>query len=51
MAMDEAEGKNVFLIMGKGDETWLKYGTKKVPCKSDAEQVKECLEAYNRLHV
>lgn len=45
-AMKEAEGKTVFLVTGKGDEAWLKYENKKVPCKSDVENVKECLAEY-----
>lgn len=46
-AMKEAEGKTVFLVTGKGDEAWLKYENKKVPCKSDVENVKECLAKYD----
>lgn len=51
LAMEEAEGKTVFLIMGKGNERWIKYGNKKVPYKSDVEQVKECLEKYDQAQI
>lgn len=47
-AMAEAEGKTAFLVTGKGDEAWLKYENKKVPCKSDVENVKECLAEYDK---
>lgn len=46
-AMEEADGKTVFLVTGKGDEAWLKYENQKVPCKSDVENVKECLALYD----
>lgn len=47
-AMESATRKTVFLITGKGNETWLKYGNKHIECKSDVENVKECLEFYDK---
>lgn len=46
-AMEGETEKTVFLITGKGDEAWLKYGKKRVPCKSDVENVKAILEKYD----
>ena len=40
-ALDHSEGKTIFLITGKGNETRQKYGTKYIDCKSDVEYVKE----------
>lgn len=47
-AMEHAEGKTVFLITGKGDETWIKYGSRHVDYESDVVNVKEFLAEYDR---
>lgn len=49
-AMDEAEGKTILLITGKGNETRQKYGCEYLDCKSDVEYVKEFLAAYDAEH-
>ena len=46
-AIDEAEGKTILLITGKGNETRQKYGCEYLDCKSDVEYVKEYLAAYD----
>lgn len=47
-AIEQSEGKTVILVAGKGNEAWLKYENKKVPCKSDVENVKEFLAKYDQ---
>lgn len=47
-AMQEADGKTILLITGKGNETRQKYGCEYLDCKSDVEYVKEFLAAYDR---
>ena len=49
-AMDEAEGKTIFLITGKGNETRQKYGCEYLDCKSDTQYVKEYLAEYDKKH-
>ncbi|XCP86594.1 UDP-N-acetylmuramoyl-L-alanyl-D-glutamate--2,6-diaminopimelate ligase [Roseburia hominis] len=49
-AMDEAEGKTILLITGKGNETRQKYGSEYLDCKSDVEYVKEFLAEYDAAH-
>lgn len=49
-AIEEAEGKTVLLVTGKGNETRQKYGAKYLDCKSDVEFVKEFLAEYDRNH-
>ena len=46
--MDEAEGKTIFLITGKGNETRQKYGCEYLDCKSDTQYVKEYLAEYDK---
>ena len=48
LAMDEAEGKTMFLITGKGNETRQKYGKEYLDCKSDVQYVKEIIAAYDK---
>ena len=40
--------KTVILIAGKGNEKTQKYGSEYIPCKSDVENVKMCIEEYNK---
>lgn len=49
-AIDEAEGKTILLITGKGNETRQKYGCEYLDCKSDVQYVKEFLAAYDEEH-
>lgn len=49
-AMDEAEGKTILLITGKGNETRQKYGCEYLDCKSDVQYVKELLAEYDKTH-
>lgn len=46
-AIDEAKGKTILLITGKGNETRQKYGCEYLDCKSDVEYVKEYLAEYD----
>ena len=48
--MDEAEGKTIFLITGKGNETRQKYVCEYLDCKSDTQYVKEYLAEYDKKH-
>lgn len=43
-ALTGTKEKTVFLVTGKGNENWLKYGNSHVPYESDIENVKEFLE-------
>lgn len=47
-AMQEADGRTILLITGKGNETRQKYGCEYLDCKSDVEYVKEFLAAYDQ---
>lgn len=47
-AMEQAEGKTVFLITGKGNETWIKYGNSHVEYESDTANAREFLAEYDR---
>lgn len=49
-AIDEAEGKTILLVTGKGNETRQKYGSEYLDCKSDVQFVKEFLAAYDEKH-
>lgn len=49
-AIDEADGKTIILITGKGNETRQKYGSQYLDCKSDVEYVKEFLKEYDETH-
>ncbi|MCB7302776.1 UDP-N-acetylmuramoyl-L-alanyl-D-glutamate--2,6-diaminopimelate ligase [Bariatricus massiliensis] len=46
-AIEEAEGKTILLITGKGNETRQKYGCEYLDCKSDVQYVKELLAEYD----
>ena len=47
-AVDEAAGKTLLLITGKGNETRQKYGREYIDCKSDVEYVKDYIKEYNK---
>lgn len=49
-AIEEAEGKTILLITGKGNETRQKYGSQYLDCRSDVEYVKEFLKEYDEKH-
>lgn len=49
-AIDEAEGKTILLVTGKGNETRQKYGSEYLDCKSDVQFVKEFLAEYDKKH-
>lgn len=49
-AIDEAEGKTILLVTGKGNETRQKYGSEYLDCKSDVQYVKEFLAEYDEKH-
>ena len=49
-AIDEADGKTILLITGKGNETRQKYGAEYLDCKSDVQFVKEFLAEYDQKH-
>ena len=49
-AIDEAEGKTILLVTGKGNETRQKYGSEYLDCKSDVQFVKEFLAEYDEKH-
>lgn len=46
-AIEQSEGKTLFLITGKGNETRQKYGSEYVDCPSDVEYVKKYLAEYD----
>lgn len=47
-AMEQAKGKTLFLVTGKGAETRQKYGSEYVDCPSDVEYVKKYLHEYDQ---
>ena len=49
-AIDQAEGKTILLITGKGNETRQKYGCEYLDCKSDVQYVQEYLAEYDKNH-
>ncbi len=49
-AIMEADGKNILLITGKGNETRQKYGSEYLDCPSDVEYTKKYLSEYDALH-
>lgn len=49
-AIEQADEKTVFLVTGKGNEKWIKYGNRHVEYESDVENVKEFLDEYDRSH-
>lgn len=49
-AIEEAEGKTVILVTGKGNETRQKYGCEYLDCPSDVEYVKKYLTEYDQTH-
>jgi len=49
-AIEEAEGKTILLVTGKGNETRQKYGCEYLDCKSDVQFVKEFLAEYDEKH-
>lgn len=46
-AIENAQGKTLLLITGKGKETRQKYGSEYVDCPSDVDYVKKYLDEYN----
>jgi len=46
-AINEAEGKTLILVTGKGNETRQKYGSEYLDCPSDVEYVKKYLGEYD----
>jgi UDP-N-acetylmuramoyl-L-alanyl-D-glutamate--2,6-diaminopimelate ligase len=46
-AIDEAEGKTLLLVTGKGGETRQKYGSEYLDCPSDVEYVLKYLAEYD----
>lgn len=46
-AIEEAEGKTLILVTGKGNETRQKYGSEYIDCLSDVEYVKMYLAEYD----
>ena len=46
-AIEDAEGKTLLLITGKGAETRQKYGSQYLPCPSDVDYVKQYLKEYD----
>lgn len=46
-AIEEAEGKTLILVTGKGNETRQKYGSEYIDCPSDVEYVKKYLAKYD----
>ena len=47
-AVEEAKGKTLILVTGKGNETRQKFGTEYVDCKSDVEYVKDLIRKYDK---
>lgn len=46
-AIETSEGKTLFLVTGKGEETHQKYGSDYIECPSDVESVKKYLAQYD----
>ncbi len=49
-AMENARGKTIFLITGKGRETRQKYGSEYIDCPSDVDYVQKYLKIYDETH-
>ncbi len=49
-AMENARGKTIFLITGKGRETRQKYGSEYIDCPSDVDYVQKYLNIYDKTH-